>query len=929
MAYRKKLIEVALPLEAINKESAREKSIRYGHPSTLHLWWARRPLAACRAVLFASLVDDPSSRPEEFPTEVDQAKERRRLFCIIEDLVKWENSNNEKVLNTARQEILKSTGGNPPPVLDPFCGGGSIPLEAQRLGLEAQASDLNPVAVLITKALIEIPPRFAGRPPVNPETNRLNVGGEWPGATGLARDIYYYGRWMRNEAERHIGHLYPKVTLPAEYGGGEATVIAWLWARTVKCPNPACGATMPLVRSFWLSTRKGKEAWIEPIIDQSKKEVNFKIHVGKGKPPEGTVNRRGAKCICCGTAVPFDYIRNEGKSGRMEAQILAIVGNGQHGRIYISSDKEHEFISKMQELREAPDTDLPEQALGFRVQLYGMTKHCDLFTPRQLTALITFSDLIEEVKELVYQHAIGAGYAADNKALDEGGTGARAYAEAVVTYLALAVDKCADYWSSICSWHSGRDTISHTFTRQAIPMTWDFTEANPFSNSTGNFLGAIEWITKVVERLPASNPGKAVQRDATACVNGVAQPLISTDPPYYDNIGYADLSDFFYIWLRRSVGRIYPEIFSTLLVPKAQELVANPYRFEGDRDKARAFFETGLGQAFNRIREKANPDYPLTVYYAFKQSEEEEEDSGDDEVVASTGWETMLNGLIGAGFTICGTWPMRSELNNRPVANGTNALASSIVLVCRPRSPEAGMITRREFTRLLRNELPVALKKLQQGNIAPVDLAQAAIGPGMAIFSRYEKVLEANGEPMPVRTALQIINQELDAYFAAQEGELDPDTRFCIAWFEQFGLKEADYGTADILARAKNTVVERLQEKGMLEAVKGKVRLLKREELVPKWSSEKRECVWLCTQYLVRLLNTAGETAAAKLAYQMGSERSEAAKSLAYRLYTISERNGWAEEALAYNTLVVSWPDIQNRVAEVAASPAEQLNLFG
>ncbi|WP_338835260.1 hypothetical protein [Neomoorella thermoacetica] len=364
------------------------------------------------------------------------------------------------------------------------------------------------------------------------------------------------------------------------------------------------------------------------------------------------------------------------------------------------------------------------------------------------------------------------------------------------------------------------------------------------------------------------------------------------------------------------------------MVPKAQELVATPYRFDGNREKAKEFFEAGLRKAFNRIREKANPDYPLTVYYAFKQSEGEE-DENDDEVVASTGWETMLNGLIGAGFTICGTWPMHSEMNNRPVANGTNALASSIVLVCRPRSPEAGMITRREFTRLLRNELPVALKKLQQGNIAPVDLAQAAIGPGMAIFSRYEKVLEANGEPMPVRTALQIINQELDAYFAAQEGELDPDTRFCIAWFEQFGLKEADYGTADILARAKNTVVERLQEKGMLEAVKGKVRLLKREELVPEWSSGKKECVWLCTQYLVRLLNTAGETAAAKLAYQMGSERSEAAKSLAYRLYTISERNGWAEEALAYNTLVISWPAILDKVAEVAASPAKQLNLFG
>ena len=624
MTYKKKLIEVALPLEAINKAAAREKSIRHGHPSTLHLWWARRPLAACRAVLFASLVDDPSNFPDRFPTERAQEKERKRLFGIIEDLVLWENTNNEKVLDTARKEILASTDGNPPPVLDPFCGGGSIPLEAQRLGLEAHASDLNPVAVLITKALIEIPPKFAGRPPVNPKGRgeRLEKH-EWHGAQGLAEDVRYYGQWMRDEAERRIGHLYPKVRLPKSKGGGEATVIAWLWARTVKCPNPACGAEMPLVRSFWLSKKKGKQAWVEPVIDKRAKTVNFEVRTGRGAPVDGTVGRKGARCIVCDTPVPFPHVRAEGKAGHMRVRLMAIVAQGAGGRTYGAPEDEHVAVAASAIPTWKPDFSLPHNPRDFKTPNYGMKKFSDLFTPRQLVALTTFWDLVGEARRKVLEDAIAAGLSEDDTPLDSGGTGATAYADAVATYLAMSVDRMTNTLCTIARWTASRDQTVTAFARQALPMTWDYPEVNPFAGAAGDIVVSVGSICEALEALPAKEgaPGHAVQLDATATSTGCGPVVISTDPPYYDNIGYADLSDFFYVWLRRSLGKVFPDLFSTLLVPKAQELVATPYRFEGSKEKAQIFFEGGFARAFGRLRDLQHPAYPLTVFYAFKQSE--------------------------------------------------------------------------------------------------------------------------------------------------------------------------------------------------------------------------------------------------------------------------------------------------------------------
>ena len=945
-----------MPLEAINQESAREKSIRHGHPSTLHLWWARRPLAACRAVLFASLVDDPSAHPDKFPTEEEQQVERQRLHDLIgkieteevrgkskqvvRGLVSWDDiktddTGTSPIIEAAQKEIARCLAWEndhepptepeavrkylekyAPPVYDPFCGGGSIPLEAQRLGIEAHGSDLNPVAVLITKALIEIPPKFKDKPPVNPEARQTKDINQWRGAQGLAEDVRYYGKWMRDEAQKRIGHLYPKVELPDGHGGGEATVIAWLWARTVKCPNPACGCQMPLVRSFQLSKKKGKEAWVEPIIDhsQSPPVIRFEVKTGEGKPLEGTVSRKGSVCLACATPANLDYIRCEGKAIRMNAKLMAIVAEGDRGRIYLSPNSKHEKIAVLAEPEWKPEAELPSNPRNFNTPIYGIDTFDKLFTSRQLLALKTFSDLVNEVRKRIKQNAISIGIPNDDLPLCQGGVGIAAYADAIATYLAFSVDRCTDYWSSVCSWNAVGEKMRNTFGRQAIPMVWDYAECYPFSNSSGNFEGALNWVTKVVANSSCNAQGVVKQIDATTSNIYRESIVVSTDPPYYDNIYYADLSDYFYVWLRRSLSSIYPNLFSTLLVPKEQELIANYYRFGRDKDKAKEFFETGLNKAFIRMRKMASDKYPLTIYYAFKQTEANIKK--DNSATTSTGWETMLEGLIKAGFAITGTLPMRTELSNRMVGNGANALASCIALVCRPRSDNAPSATRRQFLKQLQKEFPADLATLQQGNIAPVDLAQASIGLGMSVFSRYSKVLEADGNPMRVRTALQIINSYIDEFLNEQEGEFDPDTRWALTWFEQYQFEEGQYGDAETLSKAKNTSIKGLEEAGILLAKNGKVRLLQREELPETWNPAKddRTPDWEATQHLIQTLDKQGETGAAILLAQLG-DKGEICRDLAYRLYVICDRQGWTQEAISYNSLVTSWSEISRLAA--------------
>ncbi len=846
------------------------------------------------------------------------------MFRIIEQLVKWENSNNERVLSAARAEILRSTNGNPPPVLDPFCGGGSIPLEAQRLGLEAHGSDLNPVAMLITKALIEIPPKFANRPPANPEA-RDRLAAEWKGAKGLAEDVRYYGRWMRDEAQKRIGHLYPKVRLPREQGGGEATVIAWLWARTVKCPNPACGARMPLVRSFALSTKKGREAWVEPVVERSTTPPTITFHARSGGgAPEGTVNRRGAVCLACRTPVPFEHVRAEGRAGRMGQHLMSVVAEGQRRRLYLSPTDDQVRAASAATPSWRPNGELPKKHRNFQTPAYGMPSIGDLFTPRQLVALTTFSDLVEEAREKVLEDARAAGLADDHSCIDQGGAGAQAYADAVATYLGLAASRSSNTHCTIAIWSPSRDQSINAFGRQAILMTWDFPEVNPFGGGAGDLEIVFGSIEKTLQAVHPRVPAVVRQLDVVQMLGAAGSCLVCTDPPYYDNIAYADLSDFFYVWLRRSLGRMYPQLFSTLLVPKAQELVATPYRFNGDKRKAQNFFEEGLGKAFGRMREKQHPDYPLTLYYAFKQAESDGQ-VGDTLAVpitpVSTGWETMLEGLLRAGFQITGTWPMRTE-RDQGLKTGDNVLASSIVLVCRPRPTDAPLTTRRDFLNALKRELPDALKALQHGNIAPVDLPQATIGPGMAIYSRYSKVVESDGSRMSVRTALALINQALDEVLSEQEGEYDAETRFAISWFEQHGTSEGSFGDADNMARARNTSVGGLRDSGLVEARGGKVRLLRRDELPDAWDPNRdtRLTVWETTQHMIRALDKQGEEGAAAILRRVLSY-GDVARDLAYRLYVVCERKGWAQEALAYNGLVVAWPSIMARAYE---SRAEQ-----
>lgn len=903
----KKLIEVALPLEAINDGCMQEKNpFLKGHPRSMHLWWARRPLAAARAVIFAQLVDDPSSYPDLFPTEDDQDRERKRLFSIIEKIVKWENINNETIMNEARDEIKKNwerfctynenLGYDPqhlPEFHDPFAGGGGIPLEAQRLGLTSNASDLNPVAVLINKSMIELPPKFSGQHPVNPESNHL-LEMDWPGASGLQDDVRYYGEWMRLEAKKRIGKLYP---VAKDENGDSHPVIAWIWARNMVCQNPACNCKMPLASTFVLSNKKGKEAWLEPVVNGD--DVVFKIHKGKcPKEKESYKFGRGAifKCPKCGQLTTDDYVKQIALSGEMGTQLMCIVADSKNGRLYLPASKEHIDAANVDLPNNYPEGDMPTNPRWFSPPAFGMKEFYQLFTNRQLTALCTFCDLVQEAKEQI---------------ISDGGSSD--YADAIVTYLACGISQLSRYSCTICGWNKTNENVAQAFGRQAIPMVWDFAESNTLDGSL-NITSTIEWPASVIKDL--GQKGFANQADAQNQRYSQAK-IVSTDPPYYDNIGYADLSDFFYVWLRRSLRSIYPSLFATMLVPKAEELVATPYR-HGGKNEAEKFFLDGMGRAMKSISEQAHSAFPVTIYYAFKQSD------NDIEGISSTGWETFLEAVISAGFSLTGTWPIRTE-RTKGLKGSVNALASSIVLVCRKRDNDASICTRRSFLNELKRELRPALTNLQKSNIAPVDLAQSAIGPGMGVFSRYSKVLEADGSRMTVRSALQIINQEIDSFFNEQDSDLDRDTRFCADLFTQVAFDNIEFGDADTLARAKNTSVSSMAAKGLIFAQKRIVHLTDREQLPNVGNTDS---IWLLCQQLTYAMEKGGIEACAKFIAPMYGSAPERAKDLAYRLYTIADRKGWTQEAYAYNALVVSWQEIQSRAAAIQAVEPKQMSIF-
>ncbi|MGC0326706.1 putative DNA methylase [Bradyrhizobium sp. USDA 326] len=960
---RKKLIEVSIPLEAINAASAREKSIRHGHPSTLHLWWARRPLAACRAVLFSQLVDDPSAWPDRFPTEEAQDAERRRLHDVIRRMVEWPDSKPadrarfDDAIEAARFEIARSVawslGEEPPakgngkaildylqakapPVYDPFSGGGSIPLEAQRLGLRGYGSDLNPVAVLIGKALVEIPPKFVGRPPVNPKGQaELQRGGQWngKGAQGLAEDVRYYGQWMRDEAEKRIGHLYPKAKLP---DGSEATVIAWLWARTVRSPDPAAhGAMVPLVSSFMLSTKEGKKAWVEPIIDAKAPEGwRFEVKTGKLSKTEEEAKKKGTKtargnfaCLLSGVGISEDYNRAQGKAKRLGVRLMAVVAEGNRGRIYLTPTIDDEHIAASAQQQWEPEGDLYEKALGSRVPAYGLTRWADLFTPRQLIALTTFADLVSDAREKVLADARVAGLKEEKTPLHQGGNGATAYADAVATYLAFAVDKATDRNTTLCAWESKMDRMRNTFGRQALSMVWDYAETNPLSGAGGDIAGTAFAVFEVLSKLDNAGIGAIANIDAAKNSFPIRPIVISSDPPYYDNIGYADLSDFFYVWLRHSVNQIWPDLFRRLATPKAEELVATPYRHGGKAD-AEAFFMQGMSDALTAMRKAATDSEPLAIYYAFKQSELSEEG------ITSAGWASFLQAVIGSGLLVDGTWPLRTELANRMRGQGSNALASSIVLVCRKRSADASVITRADFMRALKRELPEAIDDIRKAGVGPVDMQQSVIGPGMGVFSRHAKVLEDDDSSMSVKTALALINRVWEEIDQALDTNFDAETQVALAWYASYGFDARSSGDMIVLTTAKNTSDKSLFASGVFKDMKGKVALTPREELPKGWSpaTDKALTVWECVQHTARTLNAedGGGEAAARLVSDMGSKAADA-RALAYRLYEIASQKGWSAEALVYNELAQEWPKLEELAPTAGTRRAEtkaQAELF-
>lgn len=940
----KKLIEVALPLDAINAAAAEEKQpFTRKHPRSMHIWWARRPFAAARAIIFSQLVNDPGYERElgRGVNKQQAAIDRARLFSIVERLARWENSNDKSLLVEAKDEIAKSWREtchlnrnhpqadelfNPdrmPAFHDPFAGGGALPVEALRLGLESYASDLNPVPVTLNKAMIEIPGLFKNCPAASGSrrVGQSLLEDSNDGISGLRSDLLHYGEWVAKEAERKIGKLYPPASIKKSdcssrpdllpYVGTAANVIAYIWARTVKSPNPAfSNVDVPLVSTFVLSSKAGKEYYIDPIVNGE--SYSFEIRSGAipESAKEGTSagKRKAFKCLLSGVPIGYEYVRAEAKAGRLGQRLMAVIAEGRRGKLYLNPTQEFELAASIAEPEWRPNSEMPTKHRNFQPPVYGMGNIGDLFTNRQLVALNTISELISQCSERVYKDAIAAGFSSEDVPLDRLGSGAKAYSEAIAVYLAMATSRWTDLCNALCNWNNTNQNVRALFSRQAIPMVWDFVELTPFS-SMGSWFSSVESITNSFENIPLGARGYAVQADAQT--QSISEgKIISTDPPYYDNINYADLSDFFYVWLRKSLRQIYPNLYSTLAVPKADELVASPSR-HGSKESAELFFLNGMKDALHNLAERSHPTFPVTIYYAFKQSETE-----DGVGTSNTGWETFLQAVVDAGFAITGTWPLRTERAERSVSLGSNALASSIVLVCRRRGKDAPSISRREFIRELNSVLPDALDEMTLGGVnspvEAVDLSQAIIGPGMAVFSRYSGVIEADGKSMPVRVALQLINRYLT------QDDFDSDSQFCLNWFESRGWGVGKYGEADVLARAKGTSVDTLEDSGVVEGGKGIVRLLKWDEMPADWDPDKdqRIPVWEALHQLLRALKTESATRAGFLMSRIPS-MSESIRSLGYRLYTLCERKGWTEEAKAYNELVGSWSAIEEAASAV------------
>jgi putative DNA methylase len=901
---------------------------------SFHKYWAQRPLAAARAVIFGQLVDDPSAIPEEFPTVKAQSDRRDELFKLIEKLVLWDNSHDKVLQNEVRLAIEQSWArhcednashpeaaqlfnkGNMPHFWDPFAGSGAIPMSAQWLGLHANGTDLNPVAVVLNKCMIEYPWLFKGMKPVAPGTAQLSIDANQTRCANMASDLKWYAEMLTREAKSKIQNHFPDYEIDdnltkeypflAKMKGEKLKTVAWIWARTVKSPNPAFSSVnVPLATTFLVSSKKGKEAFICPVYEDGMIKYVIKYGDGFDRPEvkAGTKagGRRAAfKCLVSGVPITYEYIRSEGIAGRMGQSMMAVVVDSPDGRLYLPATPEQLEAARSANAPWRPDTVLPNNTRSFWTPIYGLKTYGDLFTERQLLAHATFSDLMPKMYERIKSDANGI----------LGAECGEKYAKAMCVYLACVLDRVIYYGSALVGWLPKDSALGPSMPRQTIPMSWDFTEANPFGKSSGGMANCAAAIANYLEVAQPNAPGVGAQCDAQRGLSVPGRLFISTDPPYYDNIGYADLSDFFYVWLRPTLGEILPELFSTLATPKDEELVADPIR-RGGEAPAEAFFIDGMTSAMKSIAGRSQEGYPITIYYAFKQSET------SDQGTASTGWETFLTAVLKSGLSITGTWPIRTEGANRMVASGTNALSSSIVLVCRNNLTDLPVATKGEFLRLLKLEMPKALAAMQHACLAPVDVAQAAIGPGMAIFCRFSKVLDAAGVPMTVRDVLVEINQVLDESLAEQESEFDSDTKWAVTWFERNCFTASDFGTADMLARAKNTSVAGLIQAGIVNASAGKVKLLAPSELPADWdpATDQRLTVWEIAHHIIRSTSLGEEQAAAILAKV--STKSDSVIELTYRLFRICESKKEYDLASNYNNLIQIWPEL----IKISSSP--------
>lgn len=871
-----KLVEVALPLEAISAAARRDKDKKTGTIKNVHKWFAPMPTPAWRALLFATLIDDPG----------DETK-RAELLRFVERLVPPDgNPPDAATLAEAHDMLMEATDGNPPTVFDPFCGGGSTLVEAQRLGLPCAGSDLNPVPVLITRTLTELLPQVAGRPPLVVEAGTLGMTGGGP-LDGFMADCRRYAQRIRDEVWDEIGHLYP-----APPGGG--TVIAWLWARTVTCLNPACHAVAPLVSSFWLSKKKGALTWIEPTDLRPGNPVRFEVHTGDAGPPPATKVGRGGtfRCAVCQESIPETHVKTEGKAKRLGTQLMAVAVDGECGRKYLSPSAVTE-PPLVERPAAVPEVELPDYARWFSSPAYGITTEADLYTNRQLAVLGAFADAVTQVSSWV---------AADG--------GDDIQARSIASVLGLCVSKLAMSQSTQVRWRTRavESKAEPAFGRQALPMVWDFSETNPFGGSVGDWLGQLASATSGLRALPLSPAASLTFRsDARVAgdrFNGTA--LIATDPPYFAQIGYADLSDYFYVWLRRALSDLHPDLFQTVATPKADELIAAPYRHDGNMAEATQYFVDGFTEAFHNLSAAAAVGLPILIVYAHRQEETEGADG-----LTSTGWDAMLSAIIAGGLRIVGTWPIHATSSSRQIGLGTNALASYMVLVCRRQKTTAKPTDRQGFLGALHAELPKAIRKLQEGDISTVDLGPAAIGPGMAVFSRFSRVIEPTGKAMIVSAALTLIATVTGEVLDEFVGDLDGETRWAMSWFRDHGFESGSYDDADKLCRATVTSLDGLEKAGVATGIKGRVRLWGRSELPTDWdpAADRRVTIWEVTQQLVRLLATDGEEAAADLLAHCG-RWADSARDLAQWLAAAALETRPAE-ALDHDALVTSWSELQ------------------